>query len=584
MTNMFNGMDKLSQITVGANFSFKGSGTSVKCKLPIPTSTDEDKWYIANGTVYTTTQIASKKAAATYYAVDPSMKITAPSSITGGRISPSGTVSVEEGTNKIFTISPTSGYHIKTITVDGTNIEITNKSSMQYTFSNVTENHTISAIFEKCAGGTATCSSKATCTTCSSEYGTMLGHNYTEATCEEAKTCSVCGATEGEALGHNYTEATCSEAKTCSVCGATEGEALGHNYTEATCSEAKTCSVCGATEGEALGHNYTEATCTEAKTCSVCGATEGEALGHTYEVVQEADCEKEEIKECTRCQDRKTTKDSLGHTIVYRFDDTYHWQGCEVCAFESEEKLPHTGGIATSTTKAICETCSTPYGGFVYTVTYNANGGTGSMTSQTFAEGTAQSLTANSFSRSGYTFLGWSTTKTGSVEFSNGANYTATADITLYAIWQKNSSGGGGSGGGGSSSSKPSKEEVTKPEETQKPQDEEKVEEKEEILEEEILEEELPKEEKDIILIIGKANDYNEILLSLKDLLEIYGLDGEIKCTKTKATYSSKDQTIEFEDGKLNITVNNIADVLARPVKIINKKVYITLTDFLDLM
>ena len=39
-----------------------------------------------------------------------------------------------------------------------------------------------------------------------------------------------------------------------------------------------------------------------------------------------------------------------------------------------------------------------------YTVSFNANGGTGTMAEQTFTEGEAQALTLNSFSRENYAF------------------------------------------------------------------------------------------------------------------------------------------------------------------------------------
>ena len=96
-----------------------------------------------------------------------------------------------------------------------------------------------------------------------------------------------------------------------------------------------------------------------------------------------------------------------------------------------------------------------------YTVTFNANGGTGTMTAQTFTAGTAQNLTANAFTRTGYTFSGWNTAANGSgTSYANAASYTATGNVTLYAQWTANasgggsggSSGGGGGGGGGGSS------------------------------------------------------------------------------------------------------------------------------------
>lgn len=70
----------------------------------------------------------------------------------------------------------------------------------------------------------------------------------------------------------------------------------------------------------------------------------------------------------------------------------------------------------------------------VRTVTFNANGGSGSMAPQTDCPSAA--LTANSFTRSGYTFAGWSTTPgVAPVTYGNQAAYPFTADETLYAQW-----------------------------------------------------------------------------------------------------------------------------------------------------
>jgi len=69
-----------------------------------------------------------------------------------------------------------------------------------------------------------------------------------------------------------------------------------------------------------------------------------------------------------------------------------------------------------------------------HTVTFNANGGSGTMSPQTASTQTA--LTANAFTRAGYMFSGWNTAANGSgTAYSNGANYSFAADITLYAQW-----------------------------------------------------------------------------------------------------------------------------------------------------
>jgi uncharacterized repeat protein (TIGR02543 family) len=70
------------------------------------------------------------------------------------------------------------------------------------------------------------------------------------------------------------------------------------------------------------------------------------------------------------------------------------------------------------------------------TVTFNANGGTGTMASETASAATA--LTANKYTRTGYTFSGWNTLATGTgTAYANDAVYPFTSTATLYAQWKK---------------------------------------------------------------------------------------------------------------------------------------------------
>jgi hypothetical protein len=62
-----------------------------------------------------------------------------------GSIDPAGTVLVNEGSNQTFTFIPQTGYVVRNVRVDGTNIGATNT----YTFNNVQEDHSISVTFEK---------------------------------------------------------------------------------------------------------------------------------------------------------------------------------------------------------------------------------------------------------------------------------------------------------------------------------------------------------------------------------------------------------------------------------------------------
>ena len=68
-------------------------------------------------------------------------------------------------------------------------------------------------------------------------------------------------------------------------------------------------------------------------------------------------------------------------------------------------------------------------------VTFNANGGSGSLASQSASTATALTLNADAIKRSGYGFDGWATTQTGSMAYADGASYPFTASETLYARW-----------------------------------------------------------------------------------------------------------------------------------------------------
>jgi len=76
-----------------------------------------------------------------------------------------------------------------------------------------------------------------------------------------------------------------------------------------------------------------------------------------------------------------------------------------------------------------------------YTVSYNANGGSGAPVSQTKTHGKSLTLSSKVPTRTGYTFLGWSTNSTAtSATYSAGGSFTANADTALYAVWKANSS------------------------------------------------------------------------------------------------------------------------------------------------
>ena len=72
-----------------------------------------------------------------------------------------------------------------------------------------------------------------------------------------------------------------------------------------------------------------------------------------------------------------------------------------------------------------------------YTVSYNANGGSGSPPSQTKTYGQALTLSSTKPTRTNYDFLGWATSSSASAaQYSSGSSYLNNESVTLYAVWK----------------------------------------------------------------------------------------------------------------------------------------------------
>ena len=92
-----------------------------------------------------TTNAVSSGGGYTYYTIKATAGVN-------GAISPSGSVSVREGRNQTFTITPNTGYAISNVKIDGKSVG----AVKSYTFENVKGNHTIEAIFMKANGNPQT--------------------------------------------------------------------------------------------------------------------------------------------------------------------------------------------------------------------------------------------------------------------------------------------------------------------------------------------------------------------------------------------------------------------------------------------
>lgn len=280
------------------------------------------------------------------------------------------------------------------------------------------------------------------CKDCGKKIGTgtaipAKGHSWNEGkittapTCENAGvktyTCTVCNATKTEAInatGHTPVEvaeqpATCTEAGhtagvKCSVCGATISgieviPATGHKP-----------EIRNAVEATLTTPGYTGDTC-----CSVCNellkqGTEISKTGAhiTWVIDGEVVAEEDYLK---------GTMPSFKDSTDKAPDDNYRYTftGWSPEVVVAEEDATYTAQYS-ATARVF------------YTITFNANGGEGSMEPQRFEVGVDTALNANTFTREGYKFIGWNTAADGSgaTYADAGAILELTGDMTLYAQWQ----------------------------------------------------------------------------------------------------------------------------------------------------
>lgn len=89
---------------------------------------------------------------------------------------------------------------------------------------------------------------------------------------------------------------------------------------------------------------------------------------------------------------------------------------------------PCSGTMTSSVTKTLTASRKT------YTISYNANGGTGAPAAQTKTYGVALTLSNTKPVKIGYPFLGWATNSSGTgTIYQPGGSFTTNANTTLYA-------------------------------------------------------------------------------------------------------------------------------------------------------
>ena len=171
-------------------------------------------------------------------------------------------------------------------------------------------------------------------------------HAYIEEVVDEKYLASAnCGET-----AKYYKSCSCGEASDVTF---NYGETIDHSYGEFVETQAPTCTVEGV----------------NTKTCGNCGDTQTEAIPvipHSYEaVVTDPTCTEAGYTTYTcGCGDTYTSDEvaATGHSYGdWLYDESYHWVECG-CG-DTANKDTHSGGEATETEQAVCETCKQPYGG-----------------------------------------------------------------------------------------------------------------------------------------------------------------------------------------------------------------------------
>lgn len=133
----------------------------------------------------------------------------------------------------------------------------------------------------------------------------------------------------------------------------------------------------------------------------------------------------------------KGSSDSEGSGSAQAFSvgDTAYYRG--YATDKDSGKLtsyPYMIYVNSSTMRGWFQETIFPYAS--YTVSYNANGGSGAPSNQTKRYGQTLTLSSTKPTRTGYNFKGWATSASGDVAYQPGSSYTSNSGITLYAVWE----------------------------------------------------------------------------------------------------------------------------------------------------
>lgn len=125
------------------------------------------------------------------------------------------------------------------------------------------------------------------------------------------------------------------------------------------------------------------------------------------------------------------TSTTTNKTLSVNSGTTYYYYGVPQTGYTMNSctsSSPCSGTMTSSVTKTLTASRKT------YTISYNANGGTGAPAAQTKTYGVALTLSNTKPVKIGYPFLGWATNSSGTgTIYQPGGSFTTNANTTLYA-------------------------------------------------------------------------------------------------------------------------------------------------------
>lgn len=190
-------------------------------------------------------------------------------------------------------------------------------------------------------GGSASCTEKAECEVCGTEYGGTGAHVYNTLKYDADShwyECD-CGAKNEESdVAHSGGTATCTTIATCEVCEQPYGDTSAHDYNELKYDDDShwyEC-ICGAKNEESdVMHSGGSASCTEVADCGVCGQPYGDTAAHDYSVMQSEG--ESHWNKCANC-DATDTPVAHSYTLWDTENAVYDYKAC-VCGAVDETQF-----------------------------------------------------------------------------------------------------------------------------------------------------------------------------------------------------------------------------------------------------